>query len=116
MFVIDASSLITLTRYYFPFDRDMILFNAIEKRIESKNIVVIDKVYDECKYTLQKIVTKNLPYLEKKQTSTLECLPDRTFFHFLNNGGFFNPDKKKELTPLQVEQEKANFLAGLMQG
>ena len=48
--VIDSSSLVSLSRYYLPFDKNQTLHDFIKLKIESGEIVVIDKVLDECKY------------------------------------------------------------------
>lgn len=58
--VIDTSSLISLVRYYLPFDRQNILYDLFQKKIESNQIIVLDKVFDECRYTSQGIVVKKL--------------------------------------------------------
>ena len=61
--VIDTSSLISLVRYYLPFDNDNKLFDFFKKQIEDYEILIIDEVLKECKYTSKKIVVNKLPYL-----------------------------------------------------
>lgn len=78
---IDTSSLLSLVRYYLPFDRNEVLFNFIKQKIESKEIIVLDKVYDECKYTSKGIVIEKLEYLKdkKNQLKTIDILPNQKF-------------------------------------
>ena len=63
--VIDTSSLLSLVRYYLAFDNGRVLFNTIKSKFESGEIVLIDKVFEECKYVAKGIVISALYYLEK---------------------------------------------------
>ena len=42
--VIDTSSLLSLVRYYLPFDKKSLLNNLFKAQIELNNIIVLDKV------------------------------------------------------------------------
>jgi hypothetical protein len=42
--VIDTSSLLTLVRYYLPFDKDLVLYNFFKSRVESGEIVILDNL------------------------------------------------------------------------
>ena len=85
--VIDTSSLLSLVRYYLPFDKNKTLYNFIKSKIELKEILILDKVYEECEYTSKGIVIKALPYIstKKHQINTNEILPDKKFFNQLEN-------------------------------
>ena len=109
--VIDTSSLISLVRYYLPFDRQNILYDVIKEKIESKQIIVLDKVFDECRYTSQGIVVKRLEYLEdkKNQTKTTSLLPTQKYFNQLENQ-FINGSVKNLLSPTEFENRKNAFL------
>ena len=109
MVAIDACSLVNLVRYYLPFDKDSILFNFIKNKVESHEIIVIDKVYDECDNIAKGIVTSTLPFLKENQTNTVECLPDARFFHLLNND-FVNAVNKKKLNAEEFEIQKIAFV------
>lgn len=65
--LIDTSSLISLVRYYLPFDKNQTLYNFIKNKIESKKILILDKVYEECEYTAKGIVLKELEFLKSKK-------------------------------------------------
>ena len=46
--IIDTSSLLSLVRYYLPFDQDTKLFDFIKSEFENGNLILIDAVYQEC--------------------------------------------------------------------
>ena len=109
--VIDTSSLLSLVRYYLPFDRNNILYNFIKSKIESKNILILDKVYEECYYTAKGIVVNTLTYLSKKnnQVKTTNLLPNQKFFNQLENQ-FINGSVKNKLSEVEFEDRKNAFL------
>ena len=47
--VIDTSSLVSLVRYYLPFDKEGKLTSFLEERILAKKIIVMEEVALECK-------------------------------------------------------------------
>jgi len=109
--VIDTSSLLSLVRYYLPFDKNKVLSKFIKIRIESKDIIVIDKVYEECKYISRGIVVKVLTYLSEKKNiiKTTDILPSSKFFNQLENQ-FINGSIKNKLTDVEFENRKNEFL------
>src|SRR3989339_1794138 len=112
--VIDTSSLISLVRYYLPFDKNKTLYNFIKSKIESKEILILDKVYEECEYYSKKIVVKTLPYLsnKKNQINTIDLLPDKKFFNRLENE-FINRAIKNKLdaaNPVLSESLKNEYM------
>lgn len=109
MFVIDTNSLLNLVRYYLPFDKDSTLVNFIKKKVESNEIIVIDKVFDQCIYIAKGIVVERLSFLKKNQKSTSECLPDNSMFHHINHS-FVNQVAKKLLKEEDIESQTTNFL------
>jgi hypothetical protein len=48
--VIDTNSLFSLVRYYLPFDKKGVLFQFIKSKIGNGDIIIIDKVLEECTY------------------------------------------------------------------
>lgn len=109
--LIDTSSLISLVRYYLPFDKDQTLYNFIKEKIESRNILVLDKVFEECAYTAKGIVLEKLKYLKSKKniTKTTEILPTQKFFNQLENQ-FINGSVKNKLSEVEFENRKNDFL------
>ena len=93
--IIDTSSLLSLVRYYLPFDQNTKLFDFIKSEIENGNLILIDAVYQECEYTTQGLVLKSLDYLEDKNfkkdfkipLKTKDLLPPSTkkFYNLLND-------------------------------
>ncbi len=80
-------------------------------KIESKEILVIDKVYEECEYTAKGVVIKTLEYLKikKNQIKTEDILPNQKFFNQLENQ-FINRAVKNSLSDVQFENRKNAFL------
>jgi len=109
--IIDTSSLLSLVRYYLPFDKNKILFSFIEQKVESGEIVILDKVYEECKYTANGIVVKILTYLSNKklQFKTDTLLPSQKFFNQLENQ-FINGAVRNKLSAVEFENRKTAFL------
>lgn len=109
--LIDTSSLLSLVRYYLPFDKDAVLFDFFKKKIEGKEILVIDKVIEECKYTSKGVVLERLEYLRSKKNheKTDLLLPSKKFFNQLENN-FINASAKNKLTSVQFENRKNDFL------
>ena len=102
--VIDTSSLLSLVRYYLPFDKDLVLYNFFKSRVESGEIVILDKVYEECKYTAKGIVIETITYLENKKNrvKTEDILPNRRFFNQLENQ-FINRAIRNKLSDVEFE-------------
>ncbi|MBS1625493.1 MAG: DUF4411 family protein [Bacteroidetes bacterium] len=119
--VIDTSSLLSLVRYYLPFDSKSVLFNFIKGKIEKEEIIVIDKVLDECQYVSKGVVIQKLDYLKDKGFQKSAHLPYKTdgliapstrqFLHKVNNE-FVNSSIKrsKGLTDSEFEIQKSQFL------
>jgi hypothetical protein len=57
--VIDTNSLLSLVRYYLPFDKKGVLFQFIKSKIENGDIIIIDKVLEECTYNSKGLVLPN---------------------------------------------------------
>lgn len=110
--VIDTSSLLSLVRYYLPFDKRSILYNLFQEKIENNEIILLDKVFEECKYTSKGIVIERLEYISKKKhhVKTEELLPSKKFFNQLENQ-FINGSAKNKLNLLEFESRKNAFLA-----
>jgi len=109
--LIDTSSLHSLVRYYLPFDKKEVLAPLFKSKIESSEIVLIDKVYLECKFVGGGVITESLPFLNNKKyhLKTDTILPDTKFFNRLDND-FTNKLKRASLSPQQFEAQKKQFL------
>ena len=87
MKVIDTSSLLSLVRYYLPFDKENILFEFVKSKIESGEFIILDKVFEECKYIAKGVIVKKLNFLSEKKTlfKTDKLLPTKKFSNQVNN-------------------------------
>lgn len=119
--VIDTNSLLSLVRYYLPFDKKEVLFQFIKSKIENGDIIIIDKVLDECTYNSQGLVLSKLPYLTDKTFLKASKIPFKTdsllapspakFLRQLENQ-FVNSivRRQKKLTDTEFENQKNAFL------
>lgn len=107
--VIDTSSLLALVRYYLTFDKKDSLKMFIKRKIDTGEIIVVDKVFDESKYISKGIISRELEFLKNKIAKTTEIFPNTKFFNQLENQLCYGV-KKKLLSPTQFESEKQNFL------
>lgn len=76
--VIDTNSLLSLVRYYLPFDKKSILLNFIQGKIESGAIIIIDKVLEQCTYSSKGVVLKTLYFLNDKTFCKTAKVPYKT--------------------------------------
>ena len=117
--VIDTSSLLSLVRYYLPFDKKGLLFEIIKTKISEGEILVIDKIIDECEYTSKGIVLFTLSFLTDKTFNKKNKLPLNTefilppapakFYRQVDNQ-FVNGVLKNRLTETQYDSVKNDFM------
>jgi hypothetical protein len=117
--VIDTSSLLSLVRYYLPFDKNSILLNYFKEKISSGEIIIIDKILEECEYTSKGVVIEVLAFLKDKSFMKAHKLPINTefiippapdkFYRQVDNQ-FINGVIKNKLTPVQYENRKNDYL------
>lgn len=116
--IIDTSSLLSLVRYYLPFDKKTKLFDFIKTEFENGNLILIDAVYLECEYTSKGIVLKSLDYLLEKEfqkdnklpVKTKDLIPPSTkkFYNLLNDN--FRTPLSRRLNEAEFEERKKEFL------
>jgi len=116
--VIDTSSLLSLVRYYLPFDQNNKLLSLIKREVKNHNIVVIDEVLNECKFVSGKLVVKKLDFLADKEFLKANKIPVNTvnlippsptkFYNLVDNT--FITTNAKSLDSAQFEQQKKEFL------
>jgi hypothetical protein len=119
--VIDTNSLLSLVRYYLPFDKKSVLFEFIKEKINQGEIIIIDKVFEECTYNSKGLVIKTLTYLEDKAFVKSAKVPYRTesllapspakFLRQVDNQ-FVNTivRNQRKLTDTEFENQKNSFL------
>lgn len=118
--LIDTSSLLSLVRYYLPFDKKGVLFELIKKKFETGEIILLDGVYEECKFVGQKAILKKLDYLEDKdflkenkvivKTDDLIPLAPVKFLNQLKNQFVANQFQFRKLTEAEFEAQKNRFM------
>lgn len=112
--VIDTSSLLSLVRYYLPFDTNKKLYDLIKQEIKNHNIIVIDEVLSESSFVWGKLVIKKLEFLADKDfikthkipTKTKDLLPPspKKFYNLVDNT--FITVNSKRLNSAQFAQPK----------
>jgi len=109
--IIDTSSWIAVVRYYLPFDQNGIISDFFKNKLNTKELVIIDKVFDECFYISKGIVIKELDFinLKKEHNKTDTLIPSKKFYNLLENQ-FCIQVQKRKLTDVQFENEKENYL------
>lgn len=117
--VIDTSSLLSLVRYYLPFDKKKILFEIIKTKVSSGEILVIDKILEECEYISKGIVLETLDYLKDKTFNKTNKLPLNTefilppaptkFYRMVDNN-FVVPVQRARLSDIQYDALKTEFM------
>jgi len=117
--VIDTSSLLSLVRYYLPFDKHKVLFEIFKTKIANGEILVIDKIIDECEYTSKGIVLEILSFLSEKTFNKTHKLPLNTefilppapakFYRMVDNN-FVVAVQRKRLNDTQYDSLKNDFM------
>lgn len=121
--VIDTSSLLSMVRYYLPFDGNDVLIDLLKSKILAKEIIVIDKVHGECKLQSQGIVLEKLQFLSEngfqKQAKTpyntsdlIAPNPAKILRQVDSNFANLQLINAKQLTPAEYEVEKSKFVDG----
>jgi len=116
--IIDTSSLISLVKYYLPFDSSNKLYDLIKKQIENYDLIIIDEVLRECEIIAKKIVIKKLSYLVDKDFLKKFKLPIKTadlippapkkFYNLVDNN--FITSYARRLDSAEFEQRKKEYL------
>jgi hypothetical protein len=118
--LVDTSSLLILVKYYLHFDKKGVLFEVIKRKFETGEIILLDAVFDECKYVGQKAILKKLDYLEDKdflkenkiivKTEDLIPLAPAKFLNQLKNQFVANPFQFRKLSEAEFEVKKKEFM------
>lgn len=117
--VIDTNSLLSLVRYSLPFDKNSVLFSFIKEKFSTGEIIIIDKILEECEYISKGMVLSSLGFLNEKSFLKAHKIPVSTeyilppapakFYRQVDNQ-FINGVIKNKLTPVQYENRKNDFL------
>lgn len=109
--VIDTSSLVSLVRYYLPFDKEGKLKAFIEERIEAKTLIVLEQVVAECKLQGKGQVVKVLPFVDRPKNKTVVTdIPiNKKLFNMIDNN-FINGSIAGQLPPAEYQLERDKFM------
>lgn len=109
--VIDTSSLVSLVRYYLPFDMNGKLKSFLEESVEAKKLIILEQVVAECKLQGKGQVVKALPFIDKPKNKTAvnDVTIDKRLFHMIDNN-FINGSVAKLLPKAEYQVERENFM------
>lgn len=109
--VIDTNSLLSLVRYYLPFDGKRLLANLLENKLESGELILLDKVLEECGYLSGGIILKELDVLKDSQylVKTDELIPSPAFHRILDNQLCYR-SKRNAMSEEEYESRKLRYL------
>ena len=114
--LVDTSSLVSLARYYHPFDNTEILNEYLNSEIDSGNIIVLDKIAEEVKYVSGGMAVKAFSCLKDKNrvVSTKDLIPKPQFFKMLDNSFVDNATKRLKFNDDEAgyNNERDVFLKG----
>ena len=110
----DTSSLVALARYYHPFDKTEGLYEFVKNKFMQKEILVLDAILQESRFTSQGCVLNAYPFIEENKDliiKTKEMMPFSTkkFDNMLNNN-FSVPALVKSTDPEKYSILKQEFL------
>jgi hypothetical protein len=119
--VIDTNSLLSLVRYYLPFDKKGVLFQFFKNKIEIGEIIIVDRVLQQCIYNSKSIVITTLDYLNDKAFLKAAKVPYKTdsllapspakFLRQVENQFVNNIVRnQRKLTDTEFENQKNAFL------
>ena len=108
--VIDTSSLVSLVRYYLPFDKEGKLKAFIEDRIEAKRLIVIEQVVAECKLQGKGQVVMALPFIDKSKnkTTVTDVAINKKLFNMIDNN-FINGSVVGQFSQAEYQLERDKF-------
>lgn len=111
--VIDSCSLITVARYYLPLDKEGVIVPFLKSVLNSGEVILLDAVVQEVRYTAKGIAIKAMPFLDEKKhiKKTDDLIPPspKKFDNLLDNN-FCVRALKKDMTDEEYISQKNEFL------
>ena len=110
--VIDTSSLVSLVRYFLPFDKEGKLNAFLEENIQSGKIIVLEQVAEECKRQGKGQVIEAFPFIAKpkNKTSIAGLQVNKAIYNLIDNN-FINASVKAMLPEAEYQLERNKFIA-----
>lgn len=121
IFILDSNSMLSLVRYYIKIDKNEFLLDFFKSKFESGELLIIDKVYNECSYLAKGLVLKDLHFLKNKdflktykvpyKTNSIIAPAPKKFLRQIDNS-FINTVviKQKKISDIEYEIQKNRFL------
>lgn len=116
--IVDTSSLCSLVRYYLPLDKEGQLISFIKRSLINRQMIIIDKVYEECRRLAQGEIINRMPFLKDKVFADLifnidqdSVVPPPKFLNIVNEG-FVVKAKFNELNEGQKQAQIERFFDG----
>lgn len=109
MYLIDTSSLLSLARYYHPFDNNQVVSEFIQNQLSIGELVLLPSVHTECSRVSQGLVLSAYSFLTKNNIA--ECVATSTQHNNLANTWVVSRQKPK-LTDLEFDNQKESYIAG----
>ena len=103
-YVIDTSSLLSLVRYYHPFDKRKILYKFIEERFIQADFILLASTIMEIKRVAQGIILAQYPFLGNKKKGS----PPRIVVQ--KNLDIFDPELHKRIKSNWVNKKQEKRL------
>lgn len=113
--LVDTSSLVSLARYYHPFDSTEALNEFLNSEIASGNIIVLDKIAEEVQYVSGGMALEAFSCLKDKKrvVSTKDIIPKQKFFNMLDNSFVDHSMKRLKFNDeVSYNNERERFLQG----
>ena len=110
--VIDTSSLVSLVRYFLPFDKDGKLKGFLEEMILAGKIIILEQVVEECKLQGKGQVIEAFPFLAKAKykTSIAKQKVNKAIYNLIDNN-FINSSVRARLPEAEYQYERDKFMA-----
>ncbi len=109
MYLIDTSSLLSLARYYHPFDNNQVVAGFIQNQLSIGELVLLPSVHTECSRVSQRLVLNTYSFLTKNNIA--ECVATPAQHNNLANAWVVSIQKRK-LESLEFENQKESYIAG----
>ncbi len=114
--IVDTSSLVRMAQYYHPFDSSKVIDNFLRTEMQNGSIIVLDKVYEEIKYTSHGIAFNSFSCLKDKKLirATSGLMPTSKFYNMLDNNFVDRSIKKLKLEndENKYQNERQVYLEG----
>jgi hypothetical protein len=109
--VIDTSSLVSLVRYFLPFDKEGKLKVFLAENILSRKIIVLEQVAEECKRQGKGQVIEAFPFIAKPKykTSIAGIQVNKAIYNLVDNN-FINASVRKRFPEAEYQLVRNQFI------